>query len=110
MSTYSKWSPPLTLGFVVAVIGTRLVFAWIEGDWHDAGQYVGAVVGVYAACLALAWWNRRTRTRPAEIALEEAIERVRAEWNEQCCGNRNEDACESCRAFANVIRAFGGDP
>jgi hypothetical protein len=52
----------------------------------------------------------RTRDLRQEIALEDAIERVRAEWNEQCSGNRNEDACESCRAFANVIRAFGGEP
>lgn len=41
---------------------------------------------------------------------ERAVEAIRDSWHEQCAGNRNEDACESCRAYADAIRGLGGEP
>lgn len=45
-----------------------------------------------------------------KLVVAEAIESIRASWDDQCAGNRNEDACESCRAYADAIRSLGGEP
>lgn len=39
---------------------------------------------------------------PAEV-LRGAIGAVERAWAETCCGNRNVAACESCRAYQDVV-------
>ena len=44
-------------------------------------------------------------TPVARTAYDRAIALIEAAWDEQCCGNRNEDACESCRAYGDAVRS-----
>jgi hypothetical protein len=56
----------------------------------------------------------------AQVAANASAEEIRADerarciavvqdaWRYQCAGNRNEYACQACRAYADAIRALGG--
>ena len=43
------------------------------------------------------------------MAREDAVQRVEALWQDECCGYKNPRICASCRAYEYVIAAIKGE-